>query len=52
MTQKLISLLWALSFWLFLAAKVAGTSLAAWSWWWILVPIVPILGLAVQRFGL
>lgn len=52
MTEKLISLLWALSFWAFIAIKVAGTSLADWSWWWIFIPIVPIFGYAVQRFGL
>lgn len=36
----------------FIAIKVVGTSLAAWSWWWLLLPIVPLLGILVQRWGL
>lgn len=37
---------------LFIAIKLAGSSLATWSWWWLLMPIVPILGLVVKHFGL
>lgn len=37
---------------LFVAVKVGGVSLATWSWWWILLPLVPVLGIVVQRFGL
>lgn len=37
---------------LFIAIKLAGTSFAAWSWWWILLPIVPILSLLVRHWGL
>jgi hypothetical protein len=37
---------------IFVAIKLAGHSLAAWSWWWTILPIVPLLGLIVQRFGL
>lgn len=37
---------------LFIAIKLAGTSLAAWSWWWIFLPIIPILALVVQKMGL
>jgi fatty acid desaturase len=36
----------------FIAVKLAGTSLAAWSWWWLLFPLVPVLALLVQRVGL
>ena len=36
----------------FLAIKLAGTSLASWSWWWVLMPIVPLLGLVVDKIGL
>ncbi len=36
----------------FIAIKLAGTSLVAWSWWWLLMPIVPVLSLAVKHFGL
>ncbi len=38
--------------WAFVAVKVAGTSLAAWSWWWVFLPIVPLLGLLVAKAGL
>lgn len=41
-----------LVFALFIAIKLAGTSLAAWSWWWLLLPIVPLLALVVQHLGL
>jgi fatty acid desaturase len=41
-----------LFFALFIAIKLAGTSLAAWSWWWLLLPIVPVLALLVQKVGL
>jgi len=37
---------------LFVATKVGGVSLAAWSWWWLLMPIVPCLGIVVQKAGL
>jgi hypothetical protein len=46
------TILWSLSFWAFVAIKVAGTSLAAWSWWWILIPPIPVVGLFVARYGL
>ena len=36
----------------FIAIKLAGTSLAGWSWWWLLLPIVPVLSLVVKRIGL
>jgi hypothetical protein len=36
----------------FVAVKVGGVSLAAWSWWWILLPMVPVIGIFVQRSGL
>jgi 1,4-dihydroxy-2-naphthoate octaprenyltransferase len=44
--------LYALLFWGFFAVKYVGTSFALWSWWWLLLPLVPWLGLAVQRLGL
>ena len=50
--MKILQLLAALCFWSFIAIKVAGSSLALWSWWWILVPVVPVLGLIVERAGL
>ncbi len=41
-------------FWLlvFLVIKVGGTALASWSWWWVLLPIVPVLVLILTRVGL
>ena len=43
---------WTLIFWGFIAVKCYGYTFAAWSWWWVLLPIMPWLGLAVQRLGL
>lgn len=36
----------------FLVLKLGGTKLAFWSWWWILLPIVPVVVVICQRFGL
>lgn len=41
-----------LIFWSFFAVKAFGVTFAAWSWWWLLLPIMPWLGLAVAHFGL
>lgn len=43
-----IGSLWLL---LFVLVKVAGTSLAAWSWWWLLFPIVPGLAFIIDKLG-
>lgn len=43
---------WIFVFWVFVTIKVAGTSLAGWSWFWILVPLVPVAELLVRHFGL
>lgn len=37
---------------IFLVIKLGGTSLAAWSWWWIFFPIVPVLVVACKALGL
>jgi hypothetical protein len=39
-------------FWGFIVIKVSGHIFAAWSWWWVLLPIVPWIGEAVRHFGL
>mgnify|MGYP001597781731 CR=1 FL=1 len=41
-------------FWLvlFIAIKIGGTSLASWSWFWVILPIVPLIVLLVQRLNL
>jgi hypothetical protein len=41
-----------LSFWAFIAIKLAGTSLATWSWWWLLLPPVPCISLLVTAYRL
>ena len=47
-----VSWLWTLVFWLFVVIKMMGTALASWSWWWLFLPIVPVLSLVVKHFGL
>ncbi len=39
-------------FWLFIGIKLFGTSLATWSWWWILLPLIPLLSLLILKLGL
>jgi hypothetical protein len=36
----------------FVAIKVAGMTFAAWSWWWLLMPEVPVASIFVQKWGL
>lgn len=43
---------WALAFWSFVVIKAAGSSLAAWSWWWVLLPIVPTIWLVLSKLGM
>ena len=50
--DQLLQFLWVLSLLVFIAVKVAGTSLAAWSWWWLLLPPVPLIGALVVHLGL
>lgn len=38
-------------FLMFLVIKVGGTSLAAWSWWWLLLPIVPDVVFVLHKLG-
>lgn len=42
----------ALFFWGFIVTKVIGHTFALWSWWWILLPVVPVLGEVVHHFNL
>lgn len=37
---------------LFIAVKLAGTSLATWSWWWLLMPLVPTVAFVLDKLGL
>ena len=50
--DRLLQFLWAISLLVFVAIKIAGTSLATWSWWWILVPPIPLIGAVVVYLGL
>ena len=43
--------LWAASLLGFIAIKVGGVTFAAWSWWWILLPQIPVLAEIAKRFG-
>ncbi len=36
----------------YIVIKAWGVAFAAWSWWWILVPIFPIVWLAFKHLGL
>jgi hypothetical protein len=40
--------LWLL---MFIIIKVGGTSLASWSWWWLLLPIVPDVVFILHKMG-
>jgi len=46
------SVLAGLVFWGFIVIKLSGHLFAAWSWLWILFPLIPFLGEAVRHFGL
>lgn len=40
--------LWLL---LFIVVKTGGVAFAAWSWWWVLCPVVPDVVLICQKLG-
>lgn len=44
--------MFAVMFWSFILIKWFGTALAAWSWLWVLIPIVPTVWLALTKMGL
>lgn len=46
------TLVWFVIFWGFVCIKTVGVSLAAWSWWWLLLPIVPMGSLVVKAYAL
>jgi len=50
--EAVFGAVFGLAFPFFIAVKLAGTSFAAWSWWWLLMPLVPTLSLAVRHFSL
>lgn len=41
----------SLWFWMFVLIKVAGSALAAWSWWWVLCPIIPDIAFIAGKLG-
>lgn len=48
----LIEFTMTLVWWSFLIIKIWGTAFAAWSWWWVLLPIVPWLWRLLNAGGL
>lgn len=50
--QTLWTVAGCLLFWGYFAVKFVGTTFAVWSWWWLLLPIVPWLSLLIAHFGL
>lgn len=36
---------------LFVAIKLGGTAFASWSWWWVLLPIVPCIVFILGALG-
>jgi hypothetical protein len=50
--MKFMQAVHGLSFAFFVAVKLAGTSFAAWSWWWLLFTLVPVLSLLVKHLAL
>jgi hypothetical protein len=36
---------------MFLVIKIGGTAFASWSWWWVLLPIIPDLVLIFRKLG-
>jgi len=35
----------------FIAGKLVGGYMATWSWWWVLMPLVPIAGTILHGFA-
>lgn len=52
MAQQILKIVWPVTMWTFIAVKVAGTSFAMWSWWWLLLPPVPVVSLITGKLGL
>lgn len=51
-SSGLMSFLHWVTFAVFVAAKVASTGyMAAWSWWWLLLPQVPCAAGLLRHFG-
>jgi hypothetical protein len=46
--KHLISFVCTLAFSAFIAGKLVGGYIATWSWWWLLMPLVPWLGTAIH----
>lgn len=34
----------------FIAGKLVGGYIATWSWWWLLMPLVPVIGTILHGF--
>jgi predicted membrane protein len=46
--KHLLVTLQALAFSGLIAGKLVGGYIATWSWWWLLMPLVPWLGTAIH----
>ena len=49
--SNFIGLLWTLMLWTFVAIKVVGVTFAEWSWWWVFLPWVPVIGTMFSKAG-
>lgn len=47
-----LRLVWPTTFWVFLIIKIWGVTFASWSWWWVLLPVVPTFWALLGRVGL
>jgi hypothetical protein len=52
LSKTFYGIVYPIAFWAFLAIKVGGVSFTAWSWLWVLLPPVPLIGLLVKHWGL
>jgi hypothetical protein len=52
MANGIMKIVWPVCLWTFIAIKVAGTSFAAWSWWWVLLSPIPVVSLITGKLGL
>lgn len=43
--------IYGLLFWVFVVIKFFGTALATWSWWWLLVPVIPDFWLLLHKLN-
>lgn len=52
MAKQVLAIVWPVCVWTFVAVKIGGTALASWSWWWLLLPQVPVVDLLLRLHGI